>query len=251
MNGIGTLRENSLHADLKQWYALPGDRIEERVGGFIIDLIRGEQLIEIQTRSFSAFKKKLARLLDEHPVHVIYPLTAEKWIVHEDEDGNRLTSRKSPKKLRLEFLFLELVRIPTIAIHPNFSLEVVYVREEEARHNDGKGSWRRKGVSITDRRLIEVTGSRIFRAPVDYLSLLPTALPEKFTTREVAKAAKIRTRLAGKMLYTLRQMGLLEVCGQVGRAYLYRRTGSETPGVVSSIITPIGDNHGHPRPGSG
>jgi hypothetical protein len=49
MPGIGQLNEKALHASLKQWYARPGDRFEVAVGGFVIDIVRAELLIEIQT----------------------------------------------------------------------------------------------------------------------------------------------------------------------------------------------------------
>jgi len=32
---------------LKQWYARPGDQLEVELDGFIVDIVRGEQLIEI------------------------------------------------------------------------------------------------------------------------------------------------------------------------------------------------------------
>jgi hypothetical protein len=223
-NGIGTLRENSLHADLKTWYSQPGDRTEEKVGGYVIDLIRGEQLIEIQTRHFHAIKKKLIKLLEEHPVRVIYPIAAVKMIVREDLDGNPLFRRRSPLKGRVEHLFNEMVRIPTLALHPNFSLEVVFTQEEEARVDDGRGSWRRKGVSITDRRLVQVTATRVFQSLADYQALLPEDLPLEFTAKQLARAAGIAPYLSRKMAYTLREMGLLEVSGRKGKAYLYQRT---------------------------
>ena len=56
---IGTLNENPLHAALKAWYARPGDRIEVPVDGFIVDIVRDDLLVEIQTGNFSAVKEKL------------------------------------------------------------------------------------------------------------------------------------------------------------------------------------------------
>jgi hypothetical protein len=66
---IGRLNEKSLHADLKQWLAQPGDQFEVAIDGFVIDIVRGDKLIEIQTRNFGAMKRKLTQLLDHHPVH--------------------------------------------------------------------------------------------------------------------------------------------------------------------------------------
>ena len=44
------LREKPLHAGVKRWYAEDGDRIEVPIGGYVIDLVRGDLLIEVQTR---------------------------------------------------------------------------------------------------------------------------------------------------------------------------------------------------------
>ena len=49
MRVIGTLNEGALHAQLKDWYRRPGDRLEQNVGGFVVDLVRGDLLVEIQT----------------------------------------------------------------------------------------------------------------------------------------------------------------------------------------------------------
>lgn len=66
MPGIGLLNENQLHASLKQWYARPGDLLEVPVDGFVIDIVRDDLLIEIQTRNFASIKSKLTHLVRHH-----------------------------------------------------------------------------------------------------------------------------------------------------------------------------------------
>ena len=66
MSNIGTMQERSLHAALKSWYAAPGDRLEQLVDGFIVDICRGDLLIEIQTRNLASIKRKLAALTARH-----------------------------------------------------------------------------------------------------------------------------------------------------------------------------------------
>src|SRR4026209_2429372 len=105
MSGIGLLNEKPLHASLKRWYARPGDRFEVPVDGFVIDIVRDDLLIEIQTRNFSSIKVKLNKLARSHQIRLIYPIVQEKWIVR------GATRRKSPKRGRLEDLFWELVSI--------------------------------------------------------------------------------------------------------------------------------------------
>ena len=219
---IGTLAEKSLHAALKRWYAEPGDRLEVRVDSFVIDIVRDELLIEIQTRNFSAMKRKLARLLEDHPVRVLHPISREKWIVRQTAEGEPLQRRKSPKRGQPLEIFKELVYIPHLLTHPNLTIEVLLTREEEIWRDDGQGSWRRKRWSLFDRQLLEVVGQTAFATIKDWLDVLPpTLVQQPFTNRELAAALQIRLALAQKVNYTLRKMELLQVVGKQGRANLY------------------------------
>ncbi len=69
-NGIGSLNESSLHRDVKAWYAQPGDLLEAQVDGYVIDLVRGDLLVEVQTGSFASIRGKLGDLLTDHPVRL-------------------------------------------------------------------------------------------------------------------------------------------------------------------------------------
>ena len=71
---IGTLNEGALHAQLKNWYQRPDDRIERVVDGFVVDLIRGDLLVEIQTGSFAPLRRKLELLTRQHPVRLVAPV---------------------------------------------------------------------------------------------------------------------------------------------------------------------------------
>jgi hypothetical protein len=223
INTIGLLKENQLHASLKEWYSKPGDLFEVAVDGYIIDIFREGLLIEIQTRSFSNIKKKLLVLTEKHPVRLVLPVSKEKWIIKKDSEGRIQKRRKSPKQGRFENIFYEMVRIPQIAARPNFAFEALLVQEEEIQIYDGKGSWRRKGWSIKDRLLLTVLDSKEFTCIHDYLSLLPPNLPSPFTVGDLAEASGIPTVLAQKTTYCLRQMGALRWTGKRGRSYLYER----------------------------
>jgi hypothetical protein len=217
---IGLLNEKPLHASLKQWYAQPGDRFEVPVDGFVIDIVRDNVLLEIQTRHFGAIKSKLATLVDSHQVRLIYPIAREKWIVQSPGGANAfVTRRKSPKRGRVEDLFRELVAIPRLLSHENFSLEVLLTREEETRRYDRR-RWRTRGWVTEERRLMEVMERRVFETPRCWLALLPHR-SEPFTSRDLAQAIGIRLDLAQKMTYSLREAGLIQALGKRGRATLY------------------------------
>ena len=228
MNHIGELNEQPLHAALKAWYAGPDDQVEVSVDGgqrgYVIDIVQGDLLIEIQTGNFSSIKQKLHDLAKRHPMRLIYPIAAEKWLLKQPKggsDGPR--RRKSPKRGRVESVFAELVSFPQLLLEDNFSLEVVLIQEEEVRCYAGAKRWYKNGWVTVERRLLDVVAQRLFEIPSDMSALLPVGLPQKFTTLDLAKALNIPRRLAQKMAYCLRQMGEIIHVGKRGRSYLYSR----------------------------
>lgn len=231
-NTIGTLRERQLHAGLKQWLAQPGDAFEQKVDGYHIDIVRGDLLIEIQTSNFSMIRKKLAKLLENHPVLLIHPIPETKWIVRKTKRGRKLGRRKSPKRGRIEHIFDELLYIPEIACHPNFRLKVLLTQQEEIWRDDGRGSWRRKHWSVADKTLLTIVSEAEFRRLDDYLSLIPGNLGTSFTHRGLADSLGAPIWLSTRMSYCLRKMGVLEVVGKQGRSLLLAptsRTDTITP----------------------
>jgi len=42
---IGTLNEGALHAQLKEWYRGPGDLLEQKVAGYVVDLVRDDTAV--------------------------------------------------------------------------------------------------------------------------------------------------------------------------------------------------------------
>ena len=158
MGSIGILRESDLHASLKRHYARPSDQIEVAIDGYVIDIVRGAELIEIQTGNFSALKRKLPALLENHRVRLIYPIAQAKWITRVKADGKtQMSRRKSPRRGALEDMFVELVSLPELMAHPNFTLEVVLIHEEEWRYlRAGRKRYRAREWRVCQRRLLGV-----------------------------------------------------------------------------------------------
>jgi hypothetical protein len=230
--GIGVLNEKALHASLKEWCARPGDRFEVPVDGSVIDIVQGDLLLEIQTKSFSSIRPKLTRLARVHRIRLIYPIAEEKWIVKLPADDNmasRVTRRKSPRRGRVEDLFWEMVSFPQLLANPNFSLEVLLIKEEETRRYDGKRRWRSKGWVTDGRRLLEVVGRRLFEKPTDWQMLLPEKSAEPFTAKDLAEELGIRRQLAQRMAYCLCKGRVIQLTGTRGRANLYEVVGPDGP----------------------
>lgn len=205
---IGLRYESTLHAALRDWCSRSGDILEAKVGSYIVDIVRGDQLIEIQTKNFSSIKHKLIFLLQNHRVQLVHPLIRQKWIIKvSSSDGTILSKRKSPKTETAVDIFNELIHIPNLICDPSFSLILIMIEVDEIRCDDGKGSWRRGGVSIIDRKLVDVKNMLVLNSPDEFLQFLPADLPPLFTNKTLALCAGITRRKAQKMTYCLRKMG--------------------------------------------
>jgi hypothetical protein len=224
---IGTLNEKPLHEALKKWYARPKDRFEVPVDGSVVDIVRGKLLIEIQTRNFSAIKRKLEKLLVNHKVRLVYPIATEKWIIKQPKTTkDKATRRRSPKRGAFEDVFYELIRIPRLLANPNFSLELLLIQEEEVRVYDGIRGWR-KGYWVTDEhRLLEVVKSKMLKSPKDLAAFLPHGLNIPFTVAELDKALNKSRGLSQKMVYCLKLAGVIVPVGKRVNAILYSKPGS-------------------------
>lgn len=223
-SGIGTLNEKPLHEALKRWYAKPGDRLEAPVDGFVVDIMRGELLIEVQTRNFSAIRRKLESLVARHPVRLVYPIPCEKWIARQARDGAQVSRRRSPRRGRHEDVFEELVSIPELPRSHNFSLELLLIREEEVRRHDSARCWRRRGWVTHERRLVEVVGQRTLSTPLEICAFIPSTLADPFTASDLATSLASSLRLARMMVYCLRKMGCIALVGKRAKAPLYARS---------------------------
>jgi len=221
-SGIGTLNENSLHANIIHSLFQDGDQLEAEVDGFYIDILRQDKAIEVQTKNLGKLSRKVLSLADNIPVEIVVPIHKTKIISKLDRDGNLVSQRKSPKQGKIIDIFDELVRATDIFSHPSISLTILMIEADEVWKDDGKGSWRRKGWSIHERKLIRTLSEHRFQSPEDLLSLLPKSLPSPFTNQNLSKTLGIRASTAGKITYTFRKMNLLEVIGKEGNAYLFK-----------------------------
>jgi hypothetical protein len=221
---LTTYREGSLHATLKDLYTRPGDRQEVPVDGSVIDVVRDDELVEIQTASFGSAARKLRRLVESHRILLVHPIAAEKWLVRVDADGVVLGRKRSPKRGIPLDIFEYLVAFPELVAHPNFSLELVLTSEEEirgpvpedARYRYPRNWWR------LDRRLLQIEATIRIDSPADLARLLPASLPESFTSADVAAASLRPKRLAMRTAYCLQRAGAAECTGKVGRLQIYR-----------------------------
>ncbi len=203
MSGIGTLNESPLHAAVKDYVALPGDRFEVDIDGFVADILRGDDIIEVQTARFGAMARKLDRLLERRNITLVHPIPARSWIERPDRPR-----RRSPVRRSIYHVFDELVSIPTLLDHPHLSLRILLIEELQRRVHDPQLRRRRGGWRVVDRDLLSVIDDRTIDSNHDLAGLLPAGLPDPFTTADLAQTASIPRGLAQKVAYCLRLSGI-------------------------------------------
>lgn len=183
----------------------------------MIDIRRGDLLIEIQTGSFSAMGRKLDRVLSEYQVLIVHPIAVETYL---HKPGAK--PRRSPKRGDIYSLFDELVSMPTLLDHPNLSIEAALVVVDNYQREDPSLRRNRGGWRTYDRGLREIRSAHRFDRIEDLTTLVPSGLPPVFTTADLAQAAATPRHRAQKMAYCLREIGLFEQVNRSRKGYEYR-----------------------------
>ena len=219
--------ETSLHQRMKRMYAPDECQIEQRVGRYIIDAIRGDELIEVQFSSLAAINRKIEELVKDHKVRVVKPLVMRKQLVRCSGKGeDPVKRRKSPKRGQVLDLFDELIYFTRVFPHRNLVLEVPLINIEEWSYPTPKTKKRRrrppKKYTVEDQKLVDVVETLEFKTARDLMKLIPGKLPATFDTAELAKAIDQPRGVAQKIAYCLRHMKAITETGKKGNAILYR-----------------------------
>ena len=225
MNNIGTYRESSLHSSLKFRYS-DEKKTEISIDNYVCDgQTETGELIEVQTGSFGSIKEKIIKLAKKNKVRLIHPIIIKKYIELYDINRKLIRKKKSPKKENIWNLFDSLVYAPEFCLLPNLTLELSLLDIIEKRIDDGKGSWRRKGITIEDKIPIAWHESVIFKKPKDYYLFLPfNDTEECFTVRDLSEKAKISRPLAQKCIYVMHKTGFIERTGKQNKAFVYKKS---------------------------
>lgn len=242
---INTYNETSLHKTLKQIYAAQSGGIQEqKIGPYICDIaVRNTEIIEIQTARVSALREKIQFCLEHNlKITVVHPVVEEKIILTYGENGNLISTRKSPKRETIYKLPRELSGIYNFLTGENFTLEVIFISVTEIRLKTAEKLQNRtntrrhlKNYIITEKKLNFMRGKQIFKTKKDYKNLIPTMLPEFWTPpmlkdavfnsedfKNLAKSTKNSAAAQYKILiWLLEKMEIIKKSGKQGRSWLY------------------------------
>jgi hypothetical protein len=217
----GDVVETTLHRQLKGLYGIEKSTREVRFDGYRIDAVVDDLLIEVQVASLAAIRRKVADLVQRHRVLVVKPVVIRSYLVRKKSLlGEILGSRYSPTIHDPRELFLDFVHFAKVFPHPNLSMDVLLIEQEEDRIP--RQSWRRgRNFHIADRRLRAVLDRHRLDDAADLLRYLPVNLPTPFTTADLARTACIPLWLAQKMTYSLRWAGAIDAVGKQRNSLRY------------------------------
>ncbi len=223
--GIGTQSEKILHSILKYSIEPDDDLHEVKLYGSVVDILREDEVFEIQTRSLYKLRRKLDKFLQTHKVHLIYPVAKTKilhWV--DPETGDVGQGHKSPKKGSVLDSLFELSTIRSYLTHENLVVHILLLHMEEYRYQNGYGKDKKRHATRMERIPLSLSEEITFSSYKDYLeAFLPVSLRNiPFTQKTYEKETRLKPRYAYSALQILMEQGILAHIGNEGRAFLYQ-----------------------------
>jgi len=229
-SSIGTFKEKTLHAVLKQYYEPENASHEVRIGSFVADIVTDDGIIEIQTRAFNKLRKKLSYFVEKYTVTVVYPIPKTKWLLWIDQAGEISKKRKSPKQGGIYDAIPELYKIKSMLNHPNFRLCLVLIDMDEYRYLNGWSEDKKKGSTRCDLVPIDIIDEIYLNNTSDYSKLIPCGLNVQFTSKDYSKATHINLHKSQTALNILASIGVVIRVGRHDHLYLYEQVRSGDSG---------------------
>ena len=220
---VGLLSEKTMHAVLKEYFEADRAFHEIKVGAFYADILRENEITEIQTRSLCNLRKKLDAFLKDYTVTVVYPVAYEKNLIWLDrESGEVSDKRRVGRKGSFFDAGRELWYLSDYLLHPNLKIRLLLINLDEYRLLNKKGG-KKRGTLRYDRIPLALVGELLLEERESFYALLPEKLPSPFTAKQFRKAVKGGPRTAPALLSVLMRVGVVQRVGKDGNAYLYER----------------------------
>ncbi|HOE77087.1 MAG TPA: hypothetical protein PLA20_01155 [Bacilli bacterium] len=217
---IGRQKEKSLHLLLKRHLCPDETKHEVKINNWIVDIFNQGIITEVQTGNFHQMKNKLASLLPEYKVRIVYPMATEKIIHWENPETGEITSRKSPKKAHPLRICKELYFIRDYLNHPNLEILIAMCKINEYRMLDGYSKNKKKGATKVDQIPVWFDETISLTAKEDYQKYLE-ALPPKFSVKTFKSLMPLSPKEAVLAIQVLKTVGAISFVEKAGKAYIY------------------------------
>lgn len=236
---FSVLNESSLHNTLKTYYAIQTNGItEHKLHNHIYDIFtKDNTAIEIQTQNLVKLLPKILDTLEKGiKVKLVHTVIINKTITLFNEDNEKISKRKSPKKGCIYNLFSELTGIFHILLKKNFTLEVLLIDVTEQRIRtkepvQSKNNRRRfkRNWNKTNKHLEQIIDTITFSTKEDYLKLLPKELETEFCAKDINKILKENNYIpknfkpnGNLIIWVYSRMGIIEQTKIENRSRYYK-----------------------------
>ena len=235
---FSTINESSLHHTLKNFYAEICDgQTEVDMDGHVYDILsKDNSVIEIQTKNVSSLTPKVIDVISKgHNIKIVHPIPITTEIQLLDKEGNLLKKSKSSKKGSIYDLFSEVTKLYPYLLNKQFSLEVLLINMTQIREKTDKNVQSRNGRRrfmkdwiIKDKKLNEILDTISFNKKEDYISLLPSSLPQEFCAKDLASCLKYEKLCPARIynnchiiIWVLSKMGLIKETSIKNKSHFY------------------------------
>ena len=225
MNKIGTLSEKSVHRYLKDYFESNKDLQEVKVGNYIADIKRGNEIIEIQTKNFKSLVNKVI-YYDSLGLHttVVYPIIHKKYINWlNPSDMKVVEKRKSTKTGCIQDIFKELYWLIDMLDNKELSIKIVLIDADEYKLLDGYGQYNKNKATKVDKVITNIYNMVEINSISDLRIFIPDTLKDNWTSKDFIKATHCNNRWTASGLKMLREHNIIEVVGKQGNAIVYKR----------------------------
>ncbi len=221
-SNIGGLGEKALHLTLKYFFEENPDFHEVPVGSYFADILRDDRVIEVQTRNFCSFRKKLSAVSEKMPVTVVHPIIKSKRLFWTDPDSGEISGgRISPKHGDIYGVFRELVYIRELLQRENLSFIFPVLECDEYKILCGWDGERKKGSVRYNLVPTGLCGFYEYDTAFAFASLLPECEDEYLTVKKISAEIGHRGRVASAFVNVLMYLDILRADGKEGRAVKY------------------------------
>ncbi len=218
---IGTYKEKTLHKVIKNYYCDDPQYQEVKFSGCVCDILKENDIIEVQTRNLNKLREKLDKYPIDYNVKIVYPIPHIKYINWIDPDTFEIKSqRKSPKVGTIYDAFKELYRIKMYLNKPNIKVTLLLIDVYEFRNLNGWSKDKKKGSVREDMIPTELIDEIDIN---DFRLFLPETLGSEFTSNDYKKAIKRNINIARTGLTILNYLGLIKVDHKDKRSNVYVR----------------------------
>ena len=217
---IGERSEHSLHRVIKYMIDPTSIYHEKKISNKIVDICIDNKIYEIQTKAFHNLRSKLDVLLENYEVTIIYPCIINKKIVKFNENGEVISSKKSPKKGKPIDALFEFYKIKQYLNHPNLKFKLFCFNVDEYQQTIKPTYKNRRGKIRIDQVPNELLDVLDINNINDYLKIVPV-INNKFTYKDFLKETKINKKHASYIFSVIKYLGIYIQVDKNGKEYIY------------------------------